>query len=234
MSIRCHRLLLLISVVLTLIAACKRQTIANTVEEDGTINSCSTKNEYFPSGPVERHENRLSWGDDQVEWESMFLGHMHEPSLYACTTPADEPQYRFLWDRSLSQPIAARLVIHRDGSGTLFARMLANAGIQPPPRPGKKPVSQDYWYRIILDRQIAVPSEQITHALSLFHRIEFIDYSKKHGMTTDGSDWIFESKVDGKYRLVDFRNVAPEPARNFGLYLALDLAKLPIPRNAIY
>ncbi len=50
----------------------------------------------------------------------------------------------------------------------------------------------------------------------------------------DGSDWIIESKVNGRYRLVDFRNGHSEPARNFGLYLVSELAKVKIPGQAVY
>jgi hypothetical protein len=134
----------------------------------------------------------------------------------------------------LSQPIAARLVVHKDGSGNLYLRMLANAGIQPPPLPGEKSVSQDDWYRIILDRQITVTPDQVTSALNLFHQIKFVDDSTGSRMTTDGSDWIFESNVAGKYRLVDFRNGYSDPAKKFGFYLVFDLAKLSIPNQAIY
>lgn len=164
----------------------------------------------------------------------MYLKHMHEPSLYVCSAPTDEPEYRFLWDRSLSQPIAARLVVHKDCSGDLYIHMLAHAGIQIPPRPGKKPVSQDEWYRIILNRQVSVTPDQVARALNLFHQIKFIDDSPGSRMTTDGSDWIIESNVAGKYRLVDFRNGYSEPAQKFGFYLVFDLAKLSITHQAIY
>ena len=234
MSKRCLGLLFAVSIGLTLSTACKRITPVHITEEDGVINSCSKTNEYFPSGPASWSGRGLHFGDFQVEWESMFLKHMHEPSLYACATPTQESEYRFLWDRSLSKPIAARLVVHSDGSGTLFLRMLANATMLPSPLPGKKSVSRDYWYRVTLDRQITVSPEQVAHALNLFRQIRFGDHSAERGGDMDGSDWIIESRVEGKYRLTDFRNIPSDPARSFGFYLVFDLAKLSIPHQAIY
>ncbi|HTW44411.1 MAG TPA: hypothetical protein VMD58_02605 [Acidobacteriaceae bacterium] len=158
---------------------------------------------------------------------------MHEPSLYACIPATTEPVYRFLWDRSLSEPIAARLVVHNDGSGTLNVKMLAHGTMLPASESGMKPVSQDEWYQIKLDREIEVTHAEVRHALDLVNQVTFVKQNDSNE-TTDGSDWIFESKVKGKYRLVDFRNTPSTPAKELGLYLVLDLAKLPIPNDAIY
>jgi hypothetical protein len=160
---------------------------------------------------------------------------MHEPSLYACSVPTQEAAFRFLWDRSLSEPIAARLVVHADGTGILFLRILEHSGIPTPPPPGKSPVSEDEWFRIKSDRQIPVTQQQVSRAMALFSQINFRGHRPTSGGdTTDGSDWIFESKSQGKYRLVDFRNEPTAQAKELGLYLVRDLAQLPLKPSDIY
>jgi hypothetical protein len=113
--------------------------------------------------------------------------------------------------------------------------MLANSGIPPPPPRGKKKsVALDEWYRVVVDRQTDVSSEQVSHALELFHLIRFIDDEPGSRNTTDGSDSIIEERDGGHYRLVDFRNGYSEPAKNFGLYLVRDLGKVDVSGGAIY
>src|ERR1039458_10423712 len=83
--------------------------------------SCSSLSAYFPL--PDTGTGNLFYGTDQAEWEGNLLQHMKEPALYACPSSLDtQPVYRFLWDRSLSKPIAVRLTVHADGSGTLFVR----------------------------------------------------------------------------------------------------------------
>jgi hypothetical protein len=218
-----------------LAAACRKPAQQPVTREEGEVAPCSNSGEFFPSGQAGLHGPGLFFGDFQVQWESDFLKRMHEPSLYACAAPSDDAEYRFLWDRSLSQPIVARLTVHKDGNGILTIRMLANAGIPPPPLHGKKKsVSLDEWYRVVLDRQIDVSADQVSHALELFHRVKFVDDNPGPRYTTDGSDWIIEAREGAKYRLVDFRNGHSEPAKDFGLYLVRDLGKVEISGGAIY
>ena len=214
-------------------SSCKKETIP-TVTRNTILDPCSTKNEYFPPPGSTWSGSGLHWGADEEEWESNLLHHMREPSLYACSAATDEPVYRFLWDRSLSEPIAARLTVHKDGTGTLTIHILANNGIQPPPEPGQPPITQDQWFRIKSEQQIAVTPEQAKHALALLDGINFWNVDPNKGETTDGSDWIFESKVEGRYRLVDFRNQPSKIAKDCGLYLVLGLGKLAISTDEIY
>ena len=216
-----------------LMLSCKHRQREVSSSDGADLDPCSTSNDYFPPPAANWPGGKLHFGADQGAWEANFLRHMHEPSLYACIPATAEPVYRFLWDRSLSEPVAARLVVHNDGSGILFVKMLAHGTMLPPPETGVKPVSQDEWYRMKLEHEIALTPEQVRRALNLVNQIEFVTESNSHE-TTDGSDWIFESKVKGKYKLVDFRNIPTVPARELGLYLVLDLAKLPIPTDAIY
>jgi hypothetical protein len=226
---------LFIVLAVILAVACRKPASQSIAREEGVVEPCSNSGEFFPSGKAGLHGPGLFFGDFQVQWESDFLRRMHEPSLYACPAPSDDAEFRFLWDRSLSQPIAARLTVHKDGSGILTIRMLANAGIPPPPLHGKKKsVSLDEWYRVVLDRKIDVSADQVSHALELFQRVKFVDDNPGSRNTTDGSDWIIEARDGARYRLVDFRNGYSKPAKDFGLYLVRDLGKVEISGVAIY
>ena len=111
--------------------------------------------------------------------------------------------------------------------------MLAHAGPPMPARKGQKPVSLDEWYKLILDREIQLSREQVSQALMRFQRIRFKAESNDQSWL-DGSDWIIESKVNGRYRLVDFRNGHSQAVRDFGTYLVLNLGGIKLPPKAIY
>jgi hypothetical protein len=108
--------------------------------------------------------------------------------------------------------------------------------LPPPPPPGRKTgITWDEWQKIKLDRRVDLTAEQVRSALTLFSRIEFrVGALKTPGETTDGSDWIFESRVAGRYRLIDFRNEPSAAARECGLFMVQELGKVSIPQNAIY
>lgn len=146
-----------------------------------------------------------------------------------------QPEYRFLWDRSLSEPIAVRLVVHPDHSGTLFVRILANGGMFPPPRPGEKAKTWDEWLVLETEKRIELSVDQTRRATDLFLTVFHHPFDPRPiGNTTDGSDWIFESRTDGRYRLRDFRNEPPQSARTLGLLLVRDFAQVPLQPEAIY
>jgi hypothetical protein len=215
-----------------LVGACRKEPLTNVVGE-GEVPSCSSKGEFFPPVDLQETISGLNFGIQQEVWESDFLRRMHEPSLFVCNSGNDDATYRLLWDRSLSEPISARLVVHPNGAGTLILRMLAHAGPPVPPRRGQKPISLDEWYKLTLDREVTLNHEQVSRALMLFQRIRFKDESNDKNWL-DGSDWIIESKINGKYRLVDFRNGHSQAARAFGTYLVLDLGGIKLPPGAIY
>ena len=53
-------------------------------------------------------------------------------------------------------------------------------------------------------------------------------------MGTDGSQWIIEGVKKGQYHVVDRWMPKDGMVRELGLLLALDFAKLNIPKNEIY
>jgi hypothetical protein len=230
----CKQKLLFFSVALFItLQGCKKPQPPKS-EDNFASTTCSSLSEYFPrpnSGTGE-----LFFGSDQAEWERNYLQHMKEPPLYSCGSQFDtQPVYRFLWDRSLSKPIAVRLVVHPNGAGTLYARELVHCCMIPAPKQGERAQTWDEWLTLDIEKRVDVGidlTRQVTAQFQtvLHHPID----PNPIGNTTDGSDWIFESRVDGRYRLRDFRNVPPESAKKLGLLLVRDLAAIPIQQREIY
>ena len=50
----------------------------------------------------------------------------------------------------------------------------------------------------------------------------------------DGSQWVIEGVKAGKYHIVDSWMPQQGPVRELGLYLAIELALLRIPKNELY
>lgn len=196
--------------------------------------ACSSLAEYFPKPNSGNGE--LFFGSDQAEWERNYLQHMQEPPLYACGSQFDtQPVYRFLWDRSLSKPIAVRVVVHPNGAGTLYVRELAHCCMIPPPKRGEKAQTWDEWLTLDTEKEVELSIDQTQPITTQFQTVFHHPFDPRPiGNTTDGSDWIFESRVDRRYRLRDFRNIPPESARNLGLFLVRDLAAVPIQQSEIY
>lgn len=200
----------------------------------GLTDPCATSSDvYFPPQSATWSGTGFNWGPDEAQWVTEGLKFMREPSLFTCFTKDTEPQYRFFWDRSLSDKIAVRLVVHANGTATLFAKTITREMTQPPPSPGHKHPAPEYHARLSLDRQVNVPRDEVDRALGLFRQIDFRDPHHYRG-DTDGSDWIFESRVNGEYRLADFRDEPSGAPRNFGLYLVRDLAGIDVPLNEVY
>ncbi len=199
-----------------------------------TSTPCSSLPEYFP--PPNSGTGELFYGNDQAEWERNYLQQMKELPLYACGSSLDtQPAYRFLWDRSLSKPIAVRLEVRPDGAGRLFVRELAHCCLLPPPRRGEKAQTWDDWLTLDTDRAVDLNVDQTRQLTSRFDTVFHHPFDlNRAGNTTDGSDWIFESRVQGRYRLRDFRNVPSESASALGLLLVRDLAGIPIQESEIY
>ena len=181
---------------------------------------CSNITEYFPPAGTP-WTTGFHFGDEWGESVSQILKMMHEPSLYWCEAGVPDAQYRFIWIRSFNDPIAIRLSVHANGTGTLFIHSLKGWMAGYPPKPG-------------INSTREITSDQTKHALELFKQIDFMDKRNRFDISsTDGSNWIFEANEGGRYQLVEFRDPTPE-AQRFGLYLMLDLAKLPLTKDEIY
>jgi hypothetical protein len=107
--------------------------------------------------------------------------------------------------------------------------------MMPPPERGQQAMTWDDWLTLDTDRTVDLDVDQTRHLTSQFDAVFHHPFDPNPiGNTTDGSDWIFESRVQGRYRLRDFRNVAPEAAKTLGDLLVRDLAGIPIQAQEIY
>jgi hypothetical protein len=231
---RVNRLVVLVAVTVLLGAAgCRKQPTQTADDNAGSV-QCSPLLKYFPFGG-ETGAGSLFFGQGQADWEGRLLAYLKEPPLYSCGVIDNSDEYRFLWDRSLSEPIAVRLAVKPDGSGKLFVRMLEHGGLLPSVEAGEKYVAPDEWYKLKLDRQVDLSVEQVRQLTDMFRVVFHLPDNPRHvGETTDGSDWVFESRINGRYRVKDFRNKQPEAARTLGLLMALTLGQVPLTKDQIY
>lgn len=231
---RVDRLLVVVAItVLFGVASCRKQPTQTADDNAGSI-QCSPVLKYFPLDG-ETGAGSLFFGQYQADWEGHLLAYMKEPPLYGCGVIDKSNEYRFLWDRSLSESIAVRLAVNSDGSGTLFVRMLQHGGLLPAVEAGEKFVAPDEWYKLKLDRRVDLSAEQVRQLTDMFRVVLHLPDNPRHvGETTDGSDWVFESRINGRYRVKDFRNKQPEAARTLGLLMALTIGQVPLSKDQIY
>ena len=174
--------------------------------------------QFFPKSSLDPR------GDDfKANWYSTQLRALQEPSLFALATNRKAESYRFLWLRTFHHPVAVRVDLQADGSWMLVTKVANGAG-------GYSPGSVT-----------TNTSRQLTaHEVQSFRsKVESGGFwnapSPINDQTgTDGSQWIIEGVKAGRYHVVDRWMPKNGPARDLGLFLSLDLARLSIPKNEIY
>lgn len=174
--------------------------------------------QFFPKSSLD------SRGDDfKAEWYSAQLKALNEPSLFALTKVNDAESYRFLWLRTFHHPVAIRLDRQVDGTWTLTTKVGSGAG-------GYKPG------QLVTDKSRKLTAQEIQAFLAKVQGDQF--WSAPNPVNdqagTDGSQWIIEGAKAGKYHVVDRWMPKNGPARDLGMFLAFDLAKLSIPNGEIY
>jgi hypothetical protein len=173
---------------------------------------------YFPSASLDLRQDHF-----KSDWYSAQLDALQEPSLYQMASTPDAESYRFLWLRSFHHPVAVRLDVKADGTSVLVSKIASGAG-------GFRP---------------GVLSEHQSHLLSKEETSAFISKVKESGFWkapnpvndqrgTDGSQWIIEGVKGGHYHVVDRWSPTSGVARELGLVMAFDLAKISVPTNDVY
>ena len=159
----------------------------------------------------------------KAHWYSSQLQGLDEPSLFALTGNATAHAYRFLWLRTFHHPIAIRLNIDPDGTGMLTTKMSSGAGGY---SPGK----------LVQDSTRRLDATQIKDFLARIEQEGFWTAPNpiNDQKGTDGSQWIIEGVKGGHYHVVDRWSPSKGPARDLGVFLAFDLAKMDIPKNEVY
>ena len=174
--------------------------------------------QFFPKSSLD-----LRGDDFKAKWYSTQLRALREPSLFALATNREAESYRFLWLRTFHHPIAVRLELQADGSWMLVTKVASGAG-------GYSPGT----LTINTSRQLTTQEAQ-----SLRSKVEGSGFWNAPNPINDqtgddGSQWIVEGVKAGRYHVVDRWMPKNGPARDLGLFLAFDLARLSIPKNEIY
>jgi hypothetical protein len=116
---------------------------------------------------------------------------MREPSLSEASRDNSLVAYRFLWLRTFHGPIAIRLIIHVDGTGTLTGKMTNgkggyNAG------------------NLTLNESHDLTKAQIAEFLGLLRTAAFWSLpSEDETGGLDGAQWVLEGAEKGRYHIVD-------------------------------
>ena len=181
-----------------------------------TVSVCHAQ--FFPKSSLDPR------GDDfKANWYSAQLRALKEPSLLHLADGPLSHSYRFLWLRTFNHPIAIRIDIKPDGTGTLTIKVASGAG-------GYAPGT------LIENTSHALSGTQVKTFLALVDRVNFwaAPNPVDDQTGTDGSQWIIEGVRDGKYHVVDRWMPKSGVAYDLGVFLAFDLAKMNLPKRDIY
>ncbi len=173
---------------------------------------------YFPKGVFSVGK---ADGDFTGRWYAQQLRALKEPSLSDASV-SSESVYRFTWLRSFHHPIAVRITVHADGTGTLTTKMADGAG-------GYKPGN------LITNATRTLGAREVQHVLDIVDRMGFWRMPPEQETSgLDGAQWIFEGSSRRAYHVIDRWSPTEGALRELGLYLALTLGKLDVDAKTIY
>jgi hypothetical protein len=182
--------------------------------------SLSAQTRYFP---------QRTFGDDPrldqfvYDWYSGQLKALKEPSLLELSKAPSTESYRFLWLRSFNHPVSVRVDVQADGSATLTTRIANGAGGYPPGQltsSTKRPLTRD-------------EAQQLIARINASGFWELPSYDRDRS-GADGSEWIVEAAVHGRYHLVSVWTPKDGPIHDLGAMFLFDLAKIKVSKDEIY
>ena len=177
---------------------------------------CSAQ--FFPKSSLD------PTGDDfKANWYSTQLRALREPSLFALATNKKAESYRFLWLRSFHHPVAVRVDLQVDGSWILVTKVASGAG-------GYSPST----LTTNTSRQLTAQEAQSFRSMVENGGFWNAPNPINDQTGTDGSQWIIEGVKAGHYHVIDRWMPNNGPARDLGVFLVFDLARLSIPKNEVY
>jgi hypothetical protein len=147
--------------------------------------------EYFPKGAFKDSSETASFQGFKERWYAKHLRSMREPSLSEASKDNSLVAYRFLWLRTFHSPIAIRLTIHVDGTGTLTGKMTNgkggyNAG------------------NLTLNETHELTKAQVAEFLGLLQKAAFWSAPSEDGAGgNDGAQWVLEGVENSRYHIVD-------------------------------
>ena len=175
---------------------------------------------YFPAktfGEDPRSDQFIS------SWYSGQLRALGQPWLFELSTNPAIESYRFTWLRTFHHPVAVRVDVQPDGTATLSTRMTSGAGGYDP---GK----------LILNTDRPLTTEETQRIISQINASGFWrlpSYVRDNG-GMDGSEWVMEAAVHGKYHLVSVWTPKDGPIHDLGTMFLFDLAKMKLPNDEVY
>ena len=166
--------------------------------------------QYFPKG---------AFHDFSSRWYAQALRAMKEPSLSDGSDFRGVDVYRFSWLRTFDQPIAVRLVVKADASGTLVLKVASGKGGYDPGR-------------VTVDQSVPVSAAQVARFRTLLKNCP--PPAGRDAGGNDGAQWIMEVLKAGRYQVRE--RWSPEPGdkyRELCLYL-FGLTKFTVAAKDIY
>jgi hypothetical protein len=174
---------------------------------------------YFPVGAFSAGRADDNFLD---RWYTDRFRALEEPSLLTTACGDSETVYRFTWLRTRHHPIAVRITVRANGTGTLTSKMTDGAA--------------GYWSgKLIANATRDVDATEIQHVLELIDAMGFwqmLARDEVEGM--DGAQWILEGCSHGTYHVIHRWSPTKGLLRELGLYLVLTLSKFDCPAEVIY
>jgi hypothetical protein len=147
--------------------------------------------QYFPKGAFKDSSETGSFQGFKERWYAKHLRSMREPSLSDASKDSSLVAYRFLWLPTFDSPIAVRLTVRVDGTGTLTGKMTNGKGGYDP---GKLTMNETH----------ELTKAQITEFLGLLQKAAFWSAPSEVGAEgNDGEQWVLEGVENGRYHIVD-------------------------------
>lgn len=174
--------------------------------------------------PMQTFDVRLDLDQFLQGWFAVQLEALQERPVYNEKPVGQSQMLRFLWLRTFHHPVAIRIEIAENGSGTLFVKEADGAGGY---APGK----------LIRDTRRPLTPSEVTGVEMQVSATEFWSLPgpqpKNEAEGCDGSDWIIEGVRQGEYHAVICWTPSRGPVYQLGSY-AIQLAGLTIPANEFY
>jgi len=149
-------------------------------------NSRTKRTGFFPDGTFYDDSKRNA---EYSKWTVSHLNALQEPSLFALSNDSKVQCYRLLLLPSFKKPMAVRLTLKRDNTGTLDVKITNGQwGYEPG--------------QLIESKTINIYQKQVTNFLQLLDKANFWHLpARDERFGLDGTTWIIEGVKDGKYQV---------------------------------
>ena len=141
-----------------------------------------------------------------IKWYSDALRALKEPQMVSLRSGIIE-SYRLTWLRTSDRPIALRIDVSRDGLATFFLKVTDGKGGYDP----GQIIRNEKW--LIEDPKLKAFKEAFTNAAFFEHK------TGEETTGIDGSRWLVEANVNGRYHVISRWSPQTGPAREIGMAL---------------